>query len=348
MKTAGEMLRYVETKNYSWNAPKEYFDRIETHLQYGEAATCVIPTGSIEKDNNYITDGKSLIVFTNSRIICVGGKPFSEQMSPVTSLPLSGVKSVTSKKFGLSRLVIINSFGFQLTVQVHKNDVERVLSEVQTATKRAVSDTEAKEKEAKFKETDFNSSKPLGKKVSYVSDGEIIEVICNYNLLCICNCTKLQKTEIKKNSILHYKLNGDIQYTNEISGGGVNIGNAVTGGLLFGAAGAIIGAGVGTEIKTNQQAHDNRTVDVLYYCNENSRQQSMLRLPYSCYEILLDCFPEKEQSAVLIDSVKAQKVEATTEKNDSSIISQLKELKELVDSGVITQEEFIKIKSKLI
>ena len=58
------------------------------------------------------------------------------------------------------------------------------------------------------------------------------------------------------------------------------------------------------------------------------------------------------QDACYIDSINGKKyttTEKTSQTDDSSdIVQQLKDLKELYDSGVITKEEFTKAKKKLL
>lgn len=347
MKTVEEMMQYVDSKNYKWNVPKEYFVNLRNSLASNEVINCVIPTGGIELNKKYVTDAKSLIAFTKSKIIFVGGKPFSKQVSPVSELILNKTKNITTKKMGLGRFVVINGIDFELSIQVHKNDLEKILDEIQNSARKAISDNKEIERKQKILEEEFKSSKPIGKKISYTLNGEDIEVIFNHKALYYYNCTKLTKTEIKKENILFYKLVGDIQYTSEISGGGVNLGTAVTGGLLFGVAGAIVGASVGTDIKTSTNTHDNRTVEIWYYSSGNIHTQAILILPVSCYELLLKFFPEKEQSAAMIASDQKKEPKSFTKEVDTSVIAQLKDLKELMDSGVITKDEFNKLKLKL-
>ncbi len=82
------------------------------------------------------------------------------------------------------------------------------------------------------------------------------------------NVRPIRLSVIPLENIAYFRLEGDVQYTNQLeaTGGGANIGNAVIGAAIAGGAGAIIGSRVGTEIQTKNKTitHDNRRIQFLY------------------------------------------------------------------------------------
>lgn len=160
---------------------------------------------------------------------------------------------------------------------------------------------------------------------------------------------------IPLNNIIYFQEKGDISYSTSISGGGggsksMSIGGAIAGKLMFGDVGAIIGSRAGTgvhinEIKSEAIEHDNRYV-VLRYEKKNGSYCD-LQLEHRCYGILNELIPEKEYSHVSLKRVK--KEEAEMPLNNKEIpVEQLRQLKSLLDEGIITQEDFDLKKKQLL
>lgn len=155
------------------------------------------------------------------------------------------------------------------------------------------------------------------------------------------------------NKIKHFKMIGSIGYSSDVSGGGgsgggVNLSNAILGGLLFGGAGAIIGAQIGSEfhineIKTKITKHDDRNVE-FFYENENGETVSVI-FDSSAYDCLMKLIPENAFDSVVTNTHKKEETPIATQPTS---LSQMKELKELLDLGIITQEEFDAKKKQLL
>ena len=155
--------------------------------------------------------------------------------------------------------------------------------------------------------------------------------------------------------IKHFKMVGSIGYSSDVhggggSGGGVNMGGAVAGALLFGGVGAIIGSQLGTEtridaVKTEVTEHDNRKVE-FFYEDESGTTVSLILGP-TAYECLMKLIPEKAFDAVVTNAPQSEEVAQPTAPASASL-SQLKELKELLDMGIITQEEFDAKKKQIL
>lgn len=147
---------------------------------------------------------------------------------------------------------------------------------------------------------------------------------------------------IHADKIIFFQEKGDIQYSTSVtggggSGGGVNASGAFIGGLLFGDVGAILGSRAGTELHINPiqsqtQEHDNRYVVLRYKGTSGNIIEE--KFAYHYYDkVFMKLIPEKEYSHVNIQ--REQKPQNTEEP-----LMKIKQLKELLDMGAITQEEF--------
>lgn len=153
---------------------------------------------------------------------------------------------------------------------------------------------------------------------------------------------KVNAITLLKEDIIYFRKTGDIQYTTEISGGkvtggGSSIGGAVVGGLLAGDAGAIIGSRKKIEsegITTNVVEHDSRKVLLKTKTQE-------VEFDLDMYDILMRFIPEKEYTYIM--ATKSGK-----EEQKKSTVDQLKDAKEMLDAGMITEDEFAAIKAELL
>lgn len=161
---------------------------------------------------------------------------------------------------------------------------------------------------------------------------------------------------IPLNSIVYYQDKGDIAYSTSVSGGGgssksMSLGGAAIGGLLFGEAGAIVGSRAGTgmhinEIHSETIEHDNRYV-VLRYRDEK-KDNVDLHLSYDCYDALNKLIPDKEYSYISLDKNKTIDTDKQRSDFEEIPVRQLRQLKELLDDGIITQEDFDAKKKSLL
>lgn len=175
---------------------------------------------------------------------------------------------------------------------------------------------------------------------------ERMEVLERFQKEIINKTTLIQF--INLNEIEYFKYEGEVNYTTTVSGGGskgVSYSRAILGGLLFGPAGAIVGAMKGNEIKEIKSSyieHDNRYIVLVY--KDTSGKVVKKKLNYEYYELFNKLIPEKEYDYVQLNSKNSIK-----SKNEHSVpYEQLKELKSLVDLGVISEEEFNAKKKQLL
>ena len=131
-------------------------------------------------------------------------------------------------------------------------------------------------------------------------------------------------------NIQYFWRDGDVNVTQHVSGGGVNMGGAIAGGILAGSAGAVIGSRVGTDIKTETKSCDLRHVVLMYTDKDSASQQ--VSIGDGAYEALMHLIPEKEYSQAVALKASTQRV--------PSIEDKLKQLKSLLDQNLITQDEY--------
>lgn len=146
-------------------------------------------------------------------------------------------------------------------------------------------------------------------------------------------------------NIVSYQLIGDVEHVAMVSGGGgyggePSLTGATIGGLLFGDAGAIIGAQTGfciNPIESTIKEFDSR-VTILNLKNAEG-QVEIRELPYYYSEVFMKVIPEKE-----FNYLQATKNAETTIHTQSApatnMVEEMKQLKELLDLNLISQEEY--------
>lgn len=162
--------------------------------------------------------------------------------------------------------------------------------------------------------------------------------------------------ELPWERITMFKQSGDVQYVSNVSGdgGGSNPLGALAGGLLFGAAGAIVGNTFGTDmsIQTQTEKHDNRVVNV-WYQDENGITK-IQGFPFETWDMFMTVIPEKEETTLKLTGQSPDANTNNTEsvspvtQNNVSPVEMIKQYKELLDMGAITQEEFDAKKKQLL
>lgn len=164
----------------------------------------------------------------------------------------------------------------------------------------------------------------------------------------------IQYQSILLDDIIHYRVEGNVSHVSNVTGygGGVNLNGAIAGGLTFGATGAIIGSQIGTEtnISTKFVKKDNRTI-VFSYTNDGNICTDTIASndPETTINVLRTIIPQKERSVSTVSHIRTpvDTQEKKVEKQNNNL-SQIKELKELLDIGAITQEEFDLKKKELL
>lgn len=153
-------------------------------------------------------------------------------------------------------------------------------------------------------------------------------------------------TFIKYAEILDFEL---LEDGNSISSGGV--GRAVAGGVLFGGAGAIIGGITGkkksTNIATSMQIKittkdiNNPVIFIKIFKGDHKKGS-----------LLYNSFQKNAHKIISMLQIAVDKVNQNNtsliQEPSKSKVDDLKDLKDLLDSGILTQEEFDSEKAKIL
>lgn len=148
---------------------------------------------------------------------------------------------------------------------------------------------------------------------------------------------------INLKDILHFNKIGTIHKNSVVSGGGGTVGGsslsgAIVGGFIAGSTGAIIGSrkeGHINSIKTNIETTDTRKT-LLKLKNKE------LLFNISTYTVLLKLIPNKDYESQIIN-----KTDKETRENTDFIVK-IEKLKNLLDTGALTKEEFEIQKKKIL
>ena len=139
--------------------------------------------------------------------------------------------------------------------------------------------------------------------------------------------------------ILDYSL---IENNKTITTGGVSIGKAVVGGVLFGGVGAVIGGTSGA--KTSVTGCTARSIKITL---NNLKQPCVYIVLYLNGKTIHKANSEEILSALdIITKAPDRNVQNTQSVNSTT--DEIKKYKELLDIGAITQEEFDKKKAELL
>lgn len=148
--------------------------------------------------------------------------------------------------------------------------------------------------------------------------------------------------DIPIDDIEYFSVVGEKYREQIISGGGssnINIGGAVLGGIIAGDAGMILGGQRKVkEIQTKTVVHDTRCLCVSYFSN-NKRYKLFFDKDLEQY--LLDNIGDLEKD--IVDTKKKNKMVNKTSKKDK-----LQELKELYDEKLISKEEYLESRKKIL
>ena len=168
----------------------------------------------------------------------------------------------------------------------------------------------------------------------------------NKKKICIpCNNMIRPEMIFDYNDILKYEL---LEDGNSISKGGV--GRAIIGGVLFGGVGAIVGGSTGhkskqtctrLQVKITLNDVDDPVKYIEFIDNEIRKDSLMYKSAYDSAQKVLSTLD-------VICNPNVSNGNSNDTLSSNSIPEQIKEYKELLDSGAITQEEYNKKKKQLL
>jgi len=191
-------------------------------------------------------------------------------------------------------------------------------------------------KENDIENNNFNTTKKID---NYI---EIDDINKKFR---IPNTLKVAPTIYSYNEILEYELLEDNETI--ISGG---LGRAITGGLLFGGVGAVVGGVTGKKkSKTVVESLkikitlNNINSPVLYIKLINQpikTDSSIYKSLYFRAQEILSCLSALQNNNNIIETESIN--------DESSTVRQIREYKSLLDDGIITEEEFNNKKKELL
>lgn len=208
-------------------------------------------------------------------------------------------------------------------------------------------------------ESDFSDVKNLSgqiKKERLDDIEENLELLqCNFNFYkkLITPPVKTNEKRIPLSNIHYFKIDGNVQYTSSVTGGGVNARGAIAGAVIGGDAAAIIGSQIGTEITTSTNKHDDRKISLVYSQNGTVKTLDIKTTDVDAtLNALRKLIPQKEETFVLSQNnnqkTLTEKATEVSENSSANLYEQIAKLKELLDCGALTQEEFNAKKKQLL
>ena len=157
----------------------------------------------------------------------------------------------------------------------------------------------------------------------------------------------LKTIRINLKDIRYFGVKGEVENITNISGGGISYGKAIIGAALFGPVGAIVGSR--KKIQTSHEKIDTREIELKY---QNGELLETILFPFDLYNGLEQILPELEVNNIKLNVAKSNSIKITSNQEDQKakkdVLNELTKLKQLLDSGAITEEEFIKLKSEIL
>ena len=157
----------------------------------------------------------------------------------------------------------------------------------------------------------------------------------------------LKTIRINLKDIRYFGVKGEVENITNISGGGISYGKAIIGAALFGPVGAIVGSR--KKIQTSHEKIDTREIELKY---QNGELLETILFPFDLYNGLEQILPELEVNNIKLNVAKSNSIKITSNHEDQKakkdVLNELTKLKQLLDSGAITEEEFIKLKSEIL
>lgn len=158
--------------------------------------------------------------------------------------------------------------------------------------------------------------------------------------------SELKLKSVPINSILYFEEIGELRKYTTVSGGGTSLKGALLGYAVAEDIGAIIGSR--EPIKTSVVSEDDRSVELIYKNKDGNIEN--LEFTHDAYKVFKNLIPEKELRRIV--NLKASKKEGKVSKNKvqqpQTAKDKLKQLKEMMNEGLLTEDEFLEQKRKIL
>lgn len=158
--------------------------------------------------------------------------------------------------------------------------------------------------------------------------------------------SELKLKSISIDSILYFEEVGELRKYTTISGGGTSLKGALLGYAIADDIGAIIGSR--EPITTNVVSEDDRRIELIY--KNQDGQIENLEFMHDAYDTFKKLIPLKELKKIIsLNTVQGIKEETDIGIQEHiSVKDKLRQLKDLQDEGLITEEEFTEQKKKIL
>lgn len=158
--------------------------------------------------------------------------------------------------------------------------------------------------------------------------------------------SELKLKSIPIDSILYFEEAGELHKYTTVSGGGTSLKGALLGYAVAEDVGAIIGSR--EPIKTTVVSEDDRRVELIYKSKDGNIEN--LEFTHDAYKVFKKLLPEKELRRItnLKASKKDEKVSKKKVQKSQAAKDKLKQLKEMMDEGLLTEDEFLEQKRKIL
>ncbi|MDE7339287.1 MAG: SHOCT domain-containing protein [Lachnospiraceae bacterium] len=158
--------------------------------------------------------------------------------------------------------------------------------------------------------------------------------------------SKLKLKSIPIESILYFEEIGELRKYTTLSGGGTSLKGALLGYVIADDIGAIIGSR--EPIKTEVVSEDDRRIELIYKNSENEIVN--LEFTHDAYNVFKKLIPLKELRKIVgLNTVQNIDNDINIEiQQTKSAKEKLKQLNEMKKEGLITDEEFLEQRKKIL
>lgn len=156
--------------------------------------------------------------------------------------------------------------------------------------------------------------------------------------------SKLQLISIPVNKIEYFEEIGELRKYITVSGGGFSLKGAVIGKIIAGDAGAVIASRV--PIKSEVVSEDDRRIELIYKNEQNEILN--LEFEYDAYDVLKNLIPSKELRRIMGLNSSIGAKENLDNQQSMSVKQKLEQLSDLKAEGLISEEEFLEQKKKIL
>ncbi len=162
---------------------------------------------------------------------------------------------------------------------------------------------------------------------------------------------KLKRRTIPIESILYFEEMGELRKYTTVSGGGSSLKGALFGYVIASDAGAIISSR--EPVKTEVISEDDRKIELIYKNSEGEIKN--LEFTHDAHEALKELIPSKDMRRIIRLNMLDCDNKAVKNENKKKEISsadnikdKLRQLNEMMEEGLISDEEFAKQKERIL